>query len=75
MRESGARYRAGTDRKGLVYSPYTVGNPVSEDGMFFGRERTMERISRQLGGDRANVVLLEGNRRTGKTSILQRLER
>ena len=75
VRESGARYRTGTDQKGLVYSPYAVGNPVSEDGEFFGRERTMERIRRQLGGDRANVVLLEGNRRTGKTSILQRLEK
>ena len=59
----------------LGYSPYIVGNPVDRDEMFFGRERTMERIRRQLGGGHANVVLLEGNRRTGKTSILQRLEK
>ena len=34
----------------------------------------MDQIKRQLGDrDLANVVLLEGNRRTGKTSILQQL--
>ena len=75
VRENSARYRAGTDQDDLGFSPYIVGNPVDRDGMFFGRERTMERIRRQLGGGHANVVLLEGNRRTGKTSILQRLEK
>ena len=74
VRESGARYRAGTDQDDLGFSPYIVGNPVDRDEMFFGRERTMEQIRRQLGGGHANVVLLEGNRRTGKTSILKRLE-
>ena len=35
----------------------------------------MDQIRRQLGGrDHANVILLEGNRRTGKTSILRQLE-
>ncbi len=75
VRENGARYRAGAEEEDLGYSPYQVGNPEVRDGMFFGREGTMERIRRQLGGDHANVVLLEGNRRTGKTSILQRLEK
>ena len=42
--------------------------------MFFGRARIMDQIRRQLGGrDLANVILLEGNRRTGKTSILRQL--
>ena len=40
--------------------------------MFYGRARIMERIKGQLGSE-ANVVLLEGNRRTGKTSILKHL--
>jgi len=75
VRENGARYRAGTDQDDLGFSPYIVGNPVDRDEMFFGRERTMDRIRRQLGGGHANVVLLEGNRRTGKTSILRRLEK
>ena len=61
------------DKGDLGGSPYIVGSPVDRDEMFFGRAGTMERIRRQLGGDRANVILLEGNRRTGKTSILKRL--
>ena len=60
----------------LGTSPYIVGNPVDQDQerMFFGRATVMDRIKRQLGGsNHANVVLLEGNRRTGKTSILRQL--
>ena len=59
----------------LGTSPYTVGNPVQRD-MFFGRTGIMDQIRRQLGGkNQANVILLEGNRRTGKTSILKQLEK
>ena len=58
----------------LGKSPYIVGSPVDRDEMFFGRAGTMAQIRRQLGGgDHANVILLEGNRRTGKTSILRQL--
>ena len=58
----------------LGNNPYIVGNPIDRDEMFFGREGIMDQIRRHLGGDSANVILLEGNRRTGKTSILKRLE-
>lgn len=75
VRENRARYRTGTDEDDLGYSPYIVGNPVDRDEMFFGRAGTMERIRRQLGGEHANVILLEGNRRTGKTSILRQLQK
>ena len=58
----------------LGRSPYIVGNPVDRADMFFGRAGIMDRIRRHLGGgDHANVILLEGNRRTGKTSILRHL--
>ena len=58
----------------LGASPYIVGSPVERHEMFFGRTDIMERIQRQLGAStHANVILLEGNRRTGKTSILQQL--
>ena len=63
------------DAGDLGASPYIVGNPVDRHEMFFGRDGIMDRIRRHLGGDRANVILLEGNRRTGKTSILKQLER
>ena len=58
----------------LGASPYIVGNPVDRQEMFFGRTEILGRIQRQLGAStHANVILLEGNRRTGKTSILRQL--
>ena len=58
----------------LGKSPYIVGNPVDRREMFFGRADVIDRIQRQLGAsNHANVILLEGNRRTGKTSILRQL--
>ena len=59
----------------LDASPYIVGPPVDRAEMFFGRDGIMDQIRRHLGGEQANVILLEGNRRTGKTSILQQLRK
>ncbi|MBK6689478.1 MAG: N-6 DNA methylase [Deltaproteobacteria bacterium] len=57
-------------------SPYIVGNPVDREDMFYGRADVIERIRRQLGSEaNANVILLEGNRRTGKTSVLRQLQK
>ena len=72
VRSSGAVEPAGD----LGASPYIVGSPVDRPEMFFGRADVMARIRRQLGARaHANVILLEGNRRTGKTSILRQLEK
>ena len=61
---------------GLGASPYIVGSPVDRQEMFFGRADVIERIQRQVGAStHANVILIEGNRRTGKTSILRQLGR
>lgn len=60
---------------GIGPSPYIVGNPIDREEMFFGRQDIIDRIQLQLStGEQANVVLLEGNRRTGKTSILRHLQ-
>lgn len=59
----------------LGSSPYIVGNPVDQAGMFYGRSDIIQRIRVQVAREGvANVILLEGNRRTGKTSILKRLQ-
>ena len=56
-------------------SPYIVGSPIDREEMFFGRQDIIDTIKRQLStSHHANVILLEGNRRTGKTSILRHLE-
>ncbi len=60
--------------KEIGSNPYEVGDPITSVEMFFGREDILERIRRKLGEQGATAVfLLEGNRRTGKTSILNRL--
>jgi type I restriction enzyme M protein len=60
----------------LGASPYIVGNPIDREEMFFGRADVIDRIRRQLAATtNANIVLLEGNRRTGKTSVLKQLQK
>jgi type I restriction enzyme M protein len=57
-------------------SPYVTGSPLDPQHgheVFFGREELIGQISRQIA-THGNVVLLEGNRRSGKTSILKHLE-
>ncbi|MCB1079961.1 MAG: ATP-binding protein, partial [Verrucomicrobiae bacterium] len=57
-------------------SPYNTGSPVESADMLFGRDQTLEEIRTQLPSEgRANVILLEGNRRAGKTSILKRIQK
>jgi len=57
-------------------SPYVTGSPLEPrhgHDVFFGRKALIGQISRQIA-THGNVVLLEGNRRAGKTSILKHLE-
>jgi type I restriction enzyme M protein len=57
-------------------SPYVTGSPLEPQhghSVFYGREELIGKISRQIE-THGNVVLLEGNRRAGKTSILKHLE-
>jgi type I restriction enzyme M protein len=59
----------------LGASPYICGDPVKTDrpDVFVGREELLDQIRRQVMQS-GNVVLLEGNRRAGKSSILWHLE-
>lgn len=58
----------------LGRSPYFHGPPVGPDrnDVFFGRDLLISRIKAQIQS--GNTVLLEGNRRSGKSSILKHLE-
>ena len=55
-------------------SPYIAGKPVGpkSSAVFKGREDELATIRGELAGAK-NVVLLEGNRRSGKSSILKHL--
>jgi hypothetical protein len=68
-------YSPGLGTQEELRNPYATGNPVPT--MLYGRSRILRKMSRQLpreGEGDANVILLEGNRRSGKTSILKHLE-
>jgi len=57
-----------------IVNPYIAGNPVTGPEMFFGREDVFQFISQTLiGQHRDNVIVLYGQRRTGKTSVLYQM--
>ncbi len=57
-----------------IVNPYIAGNPVTGSAMFFGREDVFDFIRRTLKGQhRDNVIVLYGQRRTGKTSVLYQM--
>jgi type I restriction enzyme M protein len=64
-----------TESVELGASPYVCGDPVrpERNDVFFGREELINKIRRTVTRS-GNVVLLEGNRRAGKSSILWHLE-
>jgi type I restriction enzyme M protein len=59
---------------GIGGSPYVTADPVKPErnDVFFGREELLDQIRRQII-QAGNVVILEGNRRAGKSSILWHL--
>jgi len=62
------------DRLGPVANPYVAGKPLGENSpMFFGRTEEIETIERAVAGDDGAVVVVVGQRRTGKTSLLKQL--
>jgi type I restriction enzyme M protein len=56
-------------------SPYITGDPVkpNQQMALYGRDDILKSISRYIA-EAGNVVLLEGNRRVGKSSILYHLQ-
>lgn len=60
--------------KPILWNPYVAGKPLTpgEHRTFFGREDVFKFINSSLSGD--NIILLVGERRTGKSSVLKHLE-
>jgi tetratricopeptide (TPR) repeat protein/photosystem II stability/assembly factor-like uncharacterized protein len=55
-------------------NPYIAGAPVVESRMFFGREDIFEWIEKSLAGQYADhILVVHGQRRVGKTSVLKQL--
>ena len=58
----------------LPLNPYVAGNPVGDSAAFIGRADVLREVVRVLRRPHSNVIVLFGQRRIGKTSILQHLE-
>ena len=59
-----------------VINPYIAGNPVTGEAMFFGRQDVFEFVQANLiGRHQDNILVLHGQRRTGKTSVLYQMGR
>lgn len=56
-------------------NPYVVGPPLDSEVGFFGREDIIQDVERTLRYPNHNSVILHGQRRIGKTSLLLQLER
>ncbi len=58
----------------LPTNPYTAGDPVGRSPSFVGREDVLRDVLRVLHHPEQNAITLYGQRRIGKTSVLQYLE-
>lgn len=56
-------------------NPYVAGAPLRGGIGFFGRRDTLEWVSRELHNPATNALVLFGQRRIGKTSLLLQLQR
>jgi len=55
-------------------NPYVAGGPLKTKEMFFGREDVFEYIRQHLVGEyQDNIIVLHGQKRTGKTSVLYQI--
>jgi hypothetical protein len=56
-------------------NPYIVGNPIHHGSMFFGRTEDVAWINTHLQQPGNELILLTGQRRIGKTSLLRHVKR
>lgn len=55
-------------------NPYIAGAPITEAGMFFGREDVFQWIEDNIAGQFTDhILVIHGQRRVGKTSVLKQL--
>jgi len=56
-------------------NPYIAGAPLRGERGFFGRQDTLDWVARELRNPATNALVLFGQRRIGKTTLLLQLER
>src|SRR6185503_20707351 len=64
-----------TENEILIINPYIAGSPVKDAAMFFGREDVYAWLRQHLRGVyQHNAIVLYGERRSGKTSVLYQMK-
>lgn len=66
------RARRRRERRRRRFNPYVAGGPIFNEALFFGREALIQRVLQTVHN---NSLLLYGERRIGKTSLLHQLVR
>jgi len=59
-------------RRERRFNPYVAGGPIFDEALFYGREPLVQRILQTVHN---NSLLLHGERRIGKTSLLHQVQR
>jgi tetratricopeptide (TPR) repeat protein len=67
-----SRRRKHRRRRERKFNPYIAGGPIFDQQLFFGREPLLQRILQTVHN---NSLLLYGERRIGKTSLLHQVQR
>ena len=57
----------------MQLNPYVSGNPLKDQAQFFGREDIMRDVMQMLRHPEEKAIVLFGQRRIGKTTILLQL--
>ncbi|MBN1994233.1 MAG: PD40 domain-containing protein [Anaerolineae bacterium] len=59
------------ENNAFIVNPYIAGSPVKDSAMFFGRDDVYAWLRQHLRGEyQDNAIVLYGERRAGKTSVL-----
>jgi hypothetical protein len=67
-------FLVGEEYRPIPRSPYVMGPPVKGSQMFYGRQDVFEWIKENISGTyQQNILILHGERRMGKTSVLYQL--
>jgi len=66
------RRRKHRHRRERKFNPYIAGGPIFDEQLFYGREPLIQRILQTVHN---NSLLLHGERRIGKTSLLHQVQR
>lgn len=59
----------------FALNPYIAGNPIRSEQNFFGREDIFREVSQVMNNPNSSAIVLYGQRRIGKTSVLLQLNR